>query len=162
MDTKLFVCLSCSRTIAHFFHQVNRDKKWADLGRLLGHGGIPGLSTQLKNSYTRVILPYEHFSERVRLSSLSSPKERKPDAEVNGVKTPVSSRTIDLARDGSPMDISSEPGSPLTNTSSPLSEVPEEPDVNGVGNGHAESPSARRSARNKMSNSPPSMSLPIH
>jgi hypothetical protein len=37
-----------------------------DLGRILGYRGIPGLSTQIKNSYTRVILPFEHFCDRAR------------------------------------------------------------------------------------------------
>ena len=32
-----------------------------DIGRQLGYTGIPGLSTQIKNSYTRVILPFEHY-----------------------------------------------------------------------------------------------------
>jgi histone demethylase JARID1 len=49
--------------------QVNKGRKWADLGRMLGHTGIPGLSTQIKNAYTRIILPFEEFHRHVRTSS---------------------------------------------------------------------------------------------
>lgn len=54
---------------------MTRDKTWADLGRLLGYTGIPGLATQMRNSYTRVILPYEQFCEQVRNSPTLSPSK---------------------------------------------------------------------------------------
>ncbi|KAI0032364.1 PLU-1-like protein-domain-containing protein [Vararia minispora EC-137] len=47
------------------FEAVNKARKWADLGRLLGYGGVPGLSTQIKNAYMRVILPFEKFHRHV-------------------------------------------------------------------------------------------------
>ncbi|TEB03959.1 hypothetical protein FA13DRAFT_1750867 [Coprinellus micaceus] len=55
------------------YDAVTKGKKWSDLGRILGYRGIPGLSTQIKNSYTRVILPFEHFCERVKNSPALSP-----------------------------------------------------------------------------------------
>ncbi|CAL1700343.1 unnamed protein product [Somion occarium] len=82
------------------YDAVTRGKKWADIGRLLGYGGIPGLSTQMKNSYARVILPYEHFQDRTKSGSSCN------GAKANGDDSP--------------------PSSPLTATSSPLSEPPDE------------------------------------
>ncbi|KAG6910147.1 hypothetical protein DXG01_012906 [Tephrocybe rancida] len=76
------------------YDTVTKEKKWSDLGRILGYRGIPGLSTQIKQSYTRVILPPKKPS---RLSS-----------------------TLINADDTSP------PSSPLTDTSGPLSEAPED------------------------------------
>ncbi|KAI0265971.1 PLU-1-like protein-domain-containing protein [Gloeopeniophorella convolvens] len=92
------------------YDAVTKGKKWADLGRLLGYGGIPGLSTQIKNSYTRVVLPYEHWCEHKRAWSAGS--------------TSASGR-LDADGDAS----MSPPDSPLTATSSPLSEPPDETEV---------------------------------
>ncbi|KZT71516.1 hypothetical protein DAEQUDRAFT_724032 [Daedalea quercina L-15889] len=101
------------------YDAVTRNKKWADLGRLLGYSGIPGLSTQMKNSYSRVILPYENYRERVRNSTTLSPK--KPgDPQL---KTHAAGKQ---SKSGTGEDDESEPSSPLTATSSPLSEPPEE------------------------------------
>lgn len=101
--------------------QVTKGKKWADLGRLLGYGGVPGLSTQLRNSYTRVILPYEHFCERVRNSpNLAYNKPRDPQLKTH---VNIQSSGKQNGADDSP------PSSPLTATSSPLSEPPDESDL---------------------------------
>ena len=112
--------------------KVTRSKKWADLGRLLGHNGIPGLSTQIKNSYTRVILPYEHFCERVRSSpTLASLTSATRDPQL---RTHVNTQTLGKrARPSSSSlpettEMDSPPSSPLTATSSPLSEPPDETD----------------------------------
>ncbi len=117
--------------------QVTRSKKWADLGRLLGYGGIPGLATQMKNSYARVILPYEHFCEHVRNSpnmSPSKPHDPTLKTHMNIQSAGKSVRSSIGAGDDSP------PSSPLTATSSPLSEPPDESDKN-------DSTRPRRSAR---------------
>ncbi|THH33534.1 hypothetical protein EUX98_g693 [Antrodiella citrinella] len=103
------------------YEVVTKGKKWADLGRLLGYGGVPGLSTQLRNSYTRVILPYEHFCERVRSSpnmAYNKPRDPQLKTHVN-----IQSSSKQNGADDSP------PSSPLTATSSPLSEPPDESDL---------------------------------
>ena len=101
--------------------KVTKGKKWADLGRLLGYGGVPGLSTQLRNSYTRVILPYEHFCDRVRNSpNLAFNKSRDPQLKTH---VNIQSSGKQNGADDSP------PSSPLTATSSPLSEPPDESDM---------------------------------
>lgn len=155
--------------------QVTKQKKWADIGRLLGYTGIPGLSTQIKNSYTRVILPYEHFCERVKnspaLASLLHSREReregvgageglgvggagvadKGHAHVNAPSSLASAVGVGLGINGSgsangsvmkeekmQVDVDTEfakadtttnastaPDSPLTETSSILSELPD-------------------------------------
>ena len=128
------------------FHQVTREKKWADLGRLLGYTGIPGLATQIRNSYSRVILPYEQFCERVRNSPAMSPnKPRDPQLKTH-VNIQSAGSVGRLSTPGSAMDEESPPSSPLTATSSPLSEPPDEGDFkeNGV---KSESSRPRRSAR---------------
>ena len=131
--------------------QVSRDKKWADLGRLLGYTGIPGLATQMRNSYSRVILPYEQFCERVRSSTTLSPiKPRDPS-----LKTHASIQSLGTAaRTGSPTpragpsstaaDDDSPPSSPLTATSSPLSEPPEESELREANGVKAEGDKPRR------------------
>lgn len=124
-------------------------KKWADLGRLLGFSGIPGLSTQIKNSYTRVILPYEHFCDRVRnnpsISAMAVKGEPRLSPDLNlppvsnssatligtignhNVVTSNSSVSSQAKRDGS--EESTPPSSPLSSTSSPLSEPPDDGNV---------------------------------
>lgn len=140
--------------------EVNKGKKWADLGRLLGFSGIPGLSTQIKNSYTRVILPYEHFCERVRSNpSISKLDKRVPspdpgrgsNANPNTSMTLMSTRgksrasasTSSRQKDGdieptvkeegaSVYDDNSPPLSPLSSASSTLSDPPDERDPHGT------------------------------
>ncbi|KAF8638539.1 hypothetical protein AX17_002082 [Amanita inopinata Kibby_2008] len=107
------------------YDAVTKGRKWSDLGRILGYRGIPGLSTQLRNSYNRVILPYEHFCDRARNSPAVSPTIKGPFA----IKPSRLSTTITVA------DAPSPPSSPLTATSSPLSEPPDDSesrDANGV------------------------------
>ncbi|KAH9855011.1 PLU-1-like protein-domain-containing protein [Lenzites betulinus] len=130
------------------FEVVTREKKWADLGRLLGYTGIPGLATQIRNSYSRVILPFEQFCERVRRSAALSPaKTRDPQLKTH-VNIQSAGSAGRLSTPTSAMDEDSPPSSPLTATSSPLSEPPDEgetKDSNGV---KAESSRPRRSTRN--------------
>jgi hypothetical protein len=80
---------------------VNKSRKWADLGRLLGYTGIPGLSTQLKNAYTRVILPYEEFSKHVKtspaLSQVTPAREVVPLRTQTRRATPTSASEVDDA-----------------------------------------------------------------
>ncbi|KAH8830972.1 PLU-1-like protein-domain-containing protein [Flagelloscypha sp. PMI_526] len=59
------------------YDEVTKQKKWPDMGRLLGYGGIP------------VILPYEHFCERhVTMSpKLKSIRTRLPSPPMNGILT---------------------------------------------------------------------------
>ena len=137
--------------------KVNKGKKWADLGRLLGFSGIPGLSTQIKNSYTRVILPYEHFCERVRNNPSISKVDKRvssPDlgrgsnANLNTSMTLMSTRgksrtsasTTSKQKDrgtessvkeegASVYDDNSPPLSPLSSASSTLSDPPDERDA---------------------------------
>ncbi|EGO02116.1 hypothetical protein SERLA73DRAFT_159163 [Serpula lacrymans var. lacrymans S7.3] len=133
------------------YDAVTKNKKWSDLGRLLGYGGIPGLSTQIKNSYTRVILPYEDFCERVRTSptlSMSPTTTRDPQ-----LKTHVNTQTVGSMRLGqssarsASVDNQSPPSSPLTASSSPLSEPPDEGEFKDQPRGRSDSAKPRRSAR---------------
>ena len=103
--------------------QVTKQKKWSDIGRVLGYGGVPGLSTQLKTSYTRVILPFEQFSNRVKIltSTLPTSHELKTHSNIQSAK-PATAGLYTRTNDASP------PSSPLTATSSPLSEPPDESD----------------------------------
>ncbi|RPD66829.1 hypothetical protein L226DRAFT_529234 [Lentinus tigrinus ALCF2SS1-7] len=129
------------------YEAVTRDKKWADLGRLLGYTGIPGLATQLRNSYSRVILPYEQFCERVRNSPALSPNKQR-DANL---KTHTNIQSISgigrLSTPVSNVDDDSPPSSPLSSTSSPLSEPPDEADAKETNGVKVESSRPRRSAR---------------
>lgn len=130
-----------------FFLQVTRDKKWADLGRLLGYTGIPGLATQIRNSYNRVILPYEQFCERVRNSAALSPsKQRDPNLKTH-VHIQSSNGLGRLSTPASINDDDSPPSSPLTSTSSPLSEPPDEADLKEANGVKSESTRPRRSTR---------------
>ncbi|KAJ7639289.1 jumonji superfamily protein [Roridomyces roridus] len=121
------------------FYAVTKKKLWSDLGRILGYHGIPGLSTQLKNSYTRVILPFEEYEAK----NVSKPQTQAPpkkEKAANGDDNP--SRPSLSAK---PMDVSPPPESPLTSTSSPLSEPPE--DGEHKANGKPASNRPRRSTR---------------
>ncbi|KZT62830.1 hypothetical protein CALCODRAFT_552334 [Calocera cornea HHB12733] len=55
------------------FDAVIKDRAWADVARKLGYGQGGVLSTQLKQAYQRIILPYDRFEERVRNSPTRSP-----------------------------------------------------------------------------------------
>ena len=127
--------------------QVTKGKKWSDLGRILGYRGIPGLSTQIKNSYTRVILPFEHFCDRARNSPAMSPIFSR-DAHLR-THTNIQSPSR-LSRPSAIVKLKDEdtspPGSPLTATSSPLSEPPDESDFRDA-NGNKGSGRSRRNTR---------------
>jgi histone demethylase JARID1 len=108
------------------FAKVSRNKKWADLGRILGYTGVPGLSAQIKNSYTRVILPYEHFCERVRNSPALSPIKGQ-SAQQSHLRTALAYQTILKQSNGNAdVEMVSRPGSPMSGASSPLSEAPDD------------------------------------
>jgi len=104
------------------------------LGRHLGYTGISGLSTQMKNSYTRVILPYEHWCDHVRASPLASlATAPRGDSQL---RTHTNTQKRMWSAGGGPTSSKpdgdgsmSPPDSPLTATSSPLSEPPEESEV---------------------------------
>lgn len=104
------------------------------MGRYLGYTGISGLSTQIKNSYTRVILPYEHWCEHVRASPLASlATAPRGDSQL---RTHTNTQKRTWSAGGAPTSATpdddgsmSPPDSPLTATSSPLSEPPEESEV---------------------------------
>lgn len=100
------------------FSKVTRGKKWTDLGRVLGYRGIPGLSTQIKNSYTRVILPFEHFCERAKNSPAIGPLISR-DAQL---KSHINHQGTSMKAEGS-MTL---PASPRSGSSSPLSEPPDD------------------------------------
>ena len=115
-----------------YHEKVNKGKKWADIGRLLGYGGIPGLSTQLRNSYIRVILPYEHYQHGVRNSASHASFKRR-----NTQSPPPESRPS--------VGPASPKLSPLSTSSSPLSEPPDDADLNGTGDLTSGSPKPRKS-----------------
>ncbi|KAG1752367.1 PLU-1-like protein-domain-containing protein [Suillus paluster] len=126
------------------YEAVTKHKKWGDLGALLGYRGIPGLSTQIKNSYTRVILPYEHFCDCVRNSptlSASPTVARDPQLKTHmNIQTATHPLTTPRER-GSP------PSSPLTSTSSPLSEPPDDGEYKERGGPRPEGTAVKRGPR---------------
>ncbi len=104
------------------------------MGRHLGYSGISGLSTQMKNSYTRVILPYEHWCDHVRASPLASlataPRgDSQLRTHTNTQKRMWSAGSGPTSSKPDGDGSMSPPDSPLTATSSPLSEPPEESEV---------------------------------
>ncbi|KAF8528802.1 jumonji superfamily protein [Hysterangium stoloniferum] len=113
------------------YEVVTKSKRWGELGRALGYTGIPGLSAQLKNAYSRIILPYENFYNHVRNSPSLSPATPRT-SHVNSHNVPTAGRmsrlnaTIAVASNGVV------PASPLSQSSSPLSEPPEDAEVNGT------------------------------
>lgn len=122
---------------------MTKDRKWSDLGRVLGYRGIPGLSTQIKNSYTRVILPFEHYCDRGRNSpALSQVMTRDDEAEPDGQPSRMSATALST-QDASPR------GSPMTGRSSPLSEPPDESDLKDR-IGKSTSSRLRRSSRTSL------------
>lgn len=126
--------------------QVTKEKRWSDLGRILGYRGIPGLSTQIKNSYTRVILPYEHFCERARNTPGMSPAARDPHLKTHtNIQFP--GKSFRSGATTATTDDASPPSSPLTATSSPLSEPPDESEYKDPEGGRMPSSKPRRSTR---------------
>ncbi|EJU06319.1 hypothetical protein DACRYDRAFT_60996 [Dacryopinax primogenitus] len=55
------------------YEGVIKDRAWAEVARKLGYGQGGVLSTQLKQAYQRIILPYDKFEEHVRNSPAQSP-----------------------------------------------------------------------------------------
>ncbi|PBL02905.1 hypothetical protein ARMGADRAFT_955558 [Armillaria gallica] len=114
------------------YEAVTRDKKWSELGRLLGYRGIQGLATQIKQSYLRVVLPYERFCDQPR----NAPNT--PSTSAQSGKPPSRSDTNGVDPAPAPAF------SPLT-PSSPLSEPPLDSDEEEDGPGTPTRP--RRSRR---------------
>ncbi|KAF8165656.1 jumonji superfamily protein [Crassisporium funariophilum] len=128
------------------YDAVTKGKKWSDLGRVLGYRGIPGLSTQIKNSYTRVILPFEHFCDRSRNSPAMSPIIARDAHLKTHTNMQTSGKLSRLSTTVTSMEDISPPASPLTTTSSPLSEPPDESDPKDP-NGKSSGSRPRRSTR---------------
>lgn len=100
------------------YQAVVEANKWADLGRVLGYTAIRGLSAQIKNSYIRVILPFEDFFERSKnVSATTAPNSASAQKPLS-----LSLDTTPRKAEGAP----SSPSSPMSTTSSPLSEPPDE------------------------------------
>jgi [histone H3]-trimethyl-L-lysine4 demethylase len=99
--------------------QVNKAKKWIDVSRALGYIGVPAIPGQLRSAYTRIILPYEDFCERGRNTPISPPRGSHNKSQVNGTPGNPSNTMGDV----------SAPSSPLTTSSSPLSEPPDESEL---------------------------------
>ena len=53
-------------------YQTSRSRLWGEVARQLGYDGLLGVSTQLKNAYQRIILPFEQFSDHIRNSPAMS------------------------------------------------------------------------------------------
>lgn len=127
--------------LTHFLRKVCENKKWSDIGRLLGYTGVPGLSTQIKQSYARVILPYEDFCRRSRNVAPTVPPSRStPSKSVPPLQTPAptpisalptqvaTATTSKLSHENvaSISRIDQVSTSPLSSPSSTLSELPDE------------------------------------
>jgi hypothetical protein len=120
--------------------QVSRSKLWADIGRTMGlEHGHAAISSQLKNAYNRIILPFEtYYSTHVRPNTSSSGLKANSHAPS---QTPTRTRNTRSTALASPNGQSSElsdttrakiktspppAANPQTPTSSPLSEPPED------------------------------------
>jgi len=76
------------------FKNICADKKWAEVGRELGYGGIKNVtsvSTALKNAYQKYLLPYEMYLEKAKPDFLrdmgltpSPQQERKREISNTG------------------------------------------------------------------------------
>ena len=113
-----------------------------DIGRQLGYTGIPGLSTQIKNSYTRVILPFEHYQSEGARNQASKKETPSLPAGIDGnrLHTPPPNGATPSELNGH-VDDQKHSHSPPSTTSSPLTEPPDDIEMNGVPNG---SPRAKR------------------
>ncbi|KAF5388435.1 hypothetical protein D9615_000674 [Tricholomella constricta] len=128
------------------YETVTKEKKWSDLGRILGYRGIPGLSTQIKNSYTRVILPYEHFCEKARNTPGIAPVAHDPQLKTH-VNIQSAGKLSRLSATATTKGEPSPPSSPLTATSSPLSEPPDESESRDADGSNRSGSRPRRSTR---------------
>lgn len=117
-----FISISCRVTDGRPFSQVTKSKRWGELGRVLGYTGIPGLSAQLKNAYTRIILPYENFYNHVRNSPSLSPGTPRNNQAQASQSTPSAGR---MGRQTVGMN-----GTGPSRLSSPLSEIPDDNEDN--------------------------------
>jgi histone demethylase JARID1 len=82
------------------YKAVSTGKKWAEIGRELGYGGIKNVtsvSTALKNAYTKYLLPYEIYLEKAKPEFLRemgltpSPQREAPKREMLS-KSPLAIR----------------------------------------------------------------------
>ncbi|KAG6850616.1 hypothetical protein H0H93_010808 [Arthromyces matolae] len=125
------------------YEAVTREKKWADLGPILGYRGIPGLSTQIKQSYARVILPYDDFCEKSKNTPGISPIVHDPqlkthqNIQMGGKTQSIKKKPSRLSSTTVKADESSPPSSPLTDTSSPLSEAPDDKEARDADGDHS-------------------------
>ncbi|KAG6868752.1 hypothetical protein C0993_011021 [Termitomyces sp. T159_Od127] len=132
------------------YETVTIEKKWSDLGRILGYRGIPGLSTQIKQSYMRVILPYEVFCEKSKNTPGMVPFTHDPTLKTHqntqsAAKPQSFAKKPRLSSTIVKVDESSLPSSPLTDTSSPLSDASEDKDSHDADSNQSTRP--RRSTR---------------
>ncbi|QRW16558.1 histone demethylase JARID1 [Rhizoctonia solani] len=100
------------------YDTVSRNKLWGDVQRAMGYTGPSVLAAQLKAAYTRIISPYEVFRAQVR----HDPSPNR-DRRVQPRGLPVA--PADLVSFHLPPP---HPPSPLTPSSSPLSEPPDDAD----------------------------------
>ena len=72
------------------FDRVCKGKKWAEIGRLLGYSGkiMSSLSTSLKNSYQKWLLPFEEY-----LAQVKPGVRQQQEFENGGPYTPSPSRS---------------------------------------------------------------------
>ena len=101
----------------------------------------------MRNSYNRVILPYEQFCDRVRNSAALSPNKQRDATLKSHTNIQSTSGIGRLSTPVSNVDDDSPPSSPLSSTSSPLSEPPDEADAKETNGVKSESSRPRRSAR---------------
>ncbi|TFK25933.1 hypothetical protein FA15DRAFT_638410 [Coprinopsis marcescibilis] len=144
------------------YDAVTRGKKWSDLGRTLGYRGIPGLSTQIKNSYTRVILPFEHYTQRSRTSPTMSPTVSRDSPLKIHLNLANIARNKSNNSGANSTEATSPPGSPLTTTSSPLSEPPEDSESRDKGGASRPRRSTRMGSMEQSPKKPiPTVPVPV-
>ncbi|KPV75911.1 uncharacterized protein RHOBADRAFT_52923 [Rhodotorula graminis WP1] len=64
------------------YHAVTHDRKWSTVGKLLGYNVALNTSvcTQLKNAYHRIILPFDEYTQRVKLAGGPAPPDPVKEA----------------------------------------------------------------------------------
>ena len=120
---------------------------WADLAWLLGYTGVPGLATQIHNSYNLAIRPHEQPRERARNPAALLPSKPRDPGLKTHTNIQTSTTLPQLSTAESAADDDSPPSSPLTATSSPLSEPPDESDMKETNGVKSDASRPRRSTR---------------
>lgn len=140
----------------------------------MGYDGLLGVSTQLKNAYSRIIHPFDTFVAQVRGKALTSPAIQKyatrssansplrtarPGAASRPPNSTASTSSTRLTNghlngNAPPVNGNSKHRSPSPSSSSSVSSLSSKED-GGMGQSHAEGPESIKSANSSLQGSTP-------